>query len=204
MVNILAVVVVVLLLAALVFVCIRIYDGDDPVPTPVAAQRMIPVAQSTVPRSVVCREDPQGDRKTGETVAPFISRGEAECGRVLKLLFPRHSFQTRVRPRWLMNDFPGRRTVPKPLELDYFCEELKLALEYNGEQHRRLVPRFHGTDEHAPSRLQAQLLRDAMKARKCRERGVDLIVVWYDLELSDIERFLRQHSFVIKRMHSFF
>jgi len=201
MVSILAAFVLVPLLAALVFVCIRLFEGDDPVPLSVPMYQTIPPAPLAAPRPVVQQPELQADRKTGESAtASFTSRGEAECGRVLKSLFPRHSFQSRVRPQWMMNDFPGRRTAPRPLELDYFCEELKLAVEYNGKQHRELVPHFHGRDEHASARLHAQLLRDAMKARKCRERGVELIVVWYDLELFEIERFLREHPFVVNRL----
>lgn len=130
---------------------------------------------------------------------PNISRGEAECGRVLSLLFPGHLFQNQVRPSWLLYGYPGRRTPPRPLELDYYCPELKLAVEYHGEQHRKVVPLFHGYDEHAFMRFRGQLLRDAAKGLMCRGHGVDLIIVWYDLGLDQIEGFLSAHPFVINR-----
>jgi hypothetical protein len=197
MFNAIAFIVLVLLVAALVLVCIRIFVDSVVMP--------MTVSQSVIPLPAERRTDRDAERKTGERVAavvaaPFTSHGEAECGRILNRLFPRYSFQVRARPRWLMNDFPGRRTPPRPLELDYFCEELKLAVEYNGKQHRELVPRFHGTDEHAHSRFCAQLLRDATKKRKCREHGIDLIVVWYDVAISDIERFLTEHPLIVNRI----
>src|SRR5690348_6310742 len=62
------------------------------------------------------------------TSTGFCSKGEKECRRVLEEIYGK-SF-TKVRPKWLKNPETGRN-----LELDCYNEELKIAVEYNGEQH---------------------------------------------------------------------
>lgn len=125
-----------------------------------------------------------------------MSRGEVECARVMQLLFPSHTF-IKVRPTWLLNDYPGRKTPAQPLELDLYCERLCLAVEYNGPQHYRVTPDFH---PHGEKSLYGQTCRDRLKADKCRERGIDLIVV-NSLEVvhSDICGFLATHPGIRSR-----
>jgi len=123
----------------------------------------------------------------------FISRGEAECGRVLAELFPDHKFE-KVRPSWLMNDYPGRKFPPQPLELDFYCEELNLAVEFNGRQHYEFVPDFHKSEKHAFG----QRARDRLKLELCRRRGVDVIVVRYDVP--NIQHYLSSHPLLLKRL----
>lgn len=128
----------------------------------------------------------------------WTSKGETECARVLRVLFPSHSF-SKVRPNWLMNNYPGRRTPPRPLELDLYCPELKLAVEYNGQQHYAIVPIFHGVGEDAPRKLYAQQQKDLKKKQLCAAVGVDLIIVRFDEP--DIELFLRRHEIVRQRLY---
>ena len=71
----------------------------------------------------------------------------------------------KVRPKWLRN------TTGFPLELDGYCEELRLAFEHQGTQHYRArTGRF--ADQHAAIRK-----RDKRKRVMCRKRGVTLIEV---------------------------
>ena len=63
---------------------------------------------------------------------PRESRGETECRRVMEKLFGR-DFPNR-RPVFMMNSITG-----KPLELDCCNEDMKLAVEYNGEQHYKYI-----------------------------------------------------------------
>jgi len=129
-----------------------------------------------------------------------MSRGERECGRVLHQLFPGHVFR-KVRPDWLPNDFPGRRTKMRNLELDWYCPTLRLAVEYNGQQHSKVVKKWNS---HGLLSLQAQQARDAKKHAACVARGVTLIVVWYTVRHSHIESFLRTHPHIIalqKKLH---
>ena len=44
----------------------------------------------------------------------------------------------KIRPNWLRCSYSNR-----PLELDLYYEELKVAIEYNGKQHNEYVPYFH-------------------------------------------------------------
>lgn len=132
--------------------------------------------------------------------AQFTSRGEAECLRVMRLLFPRHQWLHKQRPRWLLYNYPGRKTPPRSLELDIYCEALGLAIEYQGAQHSYVVPFYDG---HEPIRavnlFLARRNRDVWKARVCKERRVDLICVWYTLKTKHIEAFLRSHEMVRRR-----
>lgn len=95
------------------------------------------------------------------------SKGELECAAVLCKLFPQHAF-VKVRPPWLKNPETGCN-----LELDFYCAELKLAVEYNGMQHYQFTPLFHKTVED----FEKQRQRDVLKAQLCRKAGVDLITL---------------------------
>lgn len=105
------------------------------------------------------------------------SSGESECRRVVERLtgkkFPKS------RPNFLKNTITNSN-----LELDCYCEELKLAIEYNGRQHYEYVPFFHVSKD----AFYNMRYRDDLKARLCKEHGVRLIIVPYHVE--DIESFL--------------
>lgn len=111
------------------------------------------------------------------------SRCEAETREVLEQeLFPGHRFPN-VRPAWLVNPRTGRR-----LEIDCYCEELRLGVEVNGRQHAEFVPAFHKglADFHA------QVDRDRTKRRVCAERGVLLVSVPHTVRgRAAVSRFLR-------------
>lgn len=64
------------------------------------------------------------------------------------------------------------------MELDLYNAELKLAVEYNGEQHYHLVDGMNDAGE-----LKEQRYRDRLKRKLCRERGINLIVVKYDVDI---------------------
>jgi hypothetical protein len=88
----------------------------------------------------------------------------------------------KTRPGWLINH-TGRH-----LELDGYCEELKIAFEHQGEQH--YIPhRFSSsqTKKQMLENLTDQKLRDVCKAKLCQQHGVCLIVISY---LVNIEEFL--------------
>ncbi len=72
-----------------------------------------------------------------------------------------------IKAKWLM----GNKN--RPLELDGYCEELKLAFEYNGRQHYELVSAFKMAEED----LLYTQERDAIKVKKCKDEGVTLVVI---------------------------
>lgn len=82
----------------------------------------------------------------------------------------------KARPSWLLN------SRGKKMELDGYCEELKLAFEYQGVQHYSHNAFFHreGKD------LEQRKLDDDLKARLCQEHGINLIVIPYILPLSEV------------------
>ena len=55
-------------------------------------------------------------------------------------LFTDNIFIKQHRPDWL------KYTTGCNLELDYYCEELKLAFEYNGIQHYKYSSKFHNNN----------------------------------------------------------
>lgn len=108
------------------------------------------------------------------------SKGEKECRRILEvhynLPFPK------VRPDFLRNPVTGQN-----LEIDCFNKQLGLGVEFSGRQHFEFIPYFHTSRKY----FQKQLQRDETKARLCRENGVKLIVVPWNVK--NIEEFLKPH-----------
>ena len=115
----------------------------------------------------------------------FESKGEKECRRVIEkytgMSFPKQ------RPNFLRNNISGSN-----LELDCFNDHLKIAVEYNGEQHYKYTPYFHSSKE-AFYNLK---YKDDIKKRLCRENGIHLIVVPYTVSFSDIE------NYVVGKLHN--
>ena len=72
------------------------------------------------------------------------------------------------------------------LELDCYDPGLKLAVEYNGQQHYKYLPYFHKNKESFLN----QKYRDNMKKQMCKEKGVCLIEVPFSVKLNDIEQYL--------------
>lgn len=108
-----------------------------------------------------------------------VSRGEIECKRAIERLTGRQF--TKARPDFLRNPITNSN-----LELDCYNEELRLAVEYNGEQHYRYVPYFHKTKD-AFYNLK---YRDDIKSKLCVENDVRLIIVPYTVADTDIESFI--------------
>lgn len=109
------------------------------------------------------------------------SKGEKECKRVLEKLFNKPF--NKVRPDFLKNQVTGNTNN---LELDCYNEELKIGLEYNGRQHYEFIPYFHRNKE----TFYNQKYRDELKRIKCRDNGIILIEVPYNIKIHEIERYI--------------
>ena len=72
------------------------------------------------------------------------------------------------RPNWIVNPKTNRK-----LELDGYCEKLKLAVEYQGIQHEEIVAKFGMTQED----LVYGKYKDQIKREACKANGVLLIEV---------------------------
>jgi hypothetical protein len=99
-----------------------------------------------------------------------IWRNENECIAIIEE-FTGNKF-TKIRPKFL-----------KGLELDGYNDELKIAIEYNGEQHYKIVDYFHRNGIYD---LLKQVENDKLKKERCEENGIYLIVVPYYIEDKEI------------------
>lgn len=116
---------------------------------------------------------------------PYCSRylNERICRGVVETLFQKEF--PRKRPEWL------KRPQGRKMELDGYCESLQLAFEYNGEQHYSEIKHFHGR---GGKRLDQQQRDDLLKAKLCREYGVQLFTIPYTCKPEDIADLIRAES----------
>jgi hypothetical protein len=84
-------------------------------------------------------------------------------------------------PKWL------RGTEGKNLELDGYCEELKLAFEYQGEQHSKSIPHFNKTFS-----LEKIKGHDKFKMQKCKSKGILLIQVPYHTDYKKLGEWIEK------------
>jgi hypothetical protein len=112
----------------------------------------------------------------------FISRGERICCQTMERIYG-IPFVT-VRPAWLVNPETGAR-----LELDCYNDELKIAVEYNGEQHYKWPNFINQTYEQFIN----QVRRDSFKMDLCDRNNVYLIVVPYNVPHDMIPSFIMSH-----------
>jgi hypothetical protein len=90
------------------------------------------------------------------------------CYQVLEVLFPLYRFRRNVRDLlWLGTGIKGG-----PLELDVWCDELKLALEFNGFLHDGPVGAYGG-DAHFEKIKE----HDERKLLACSTEPANLLVV---------------------------
>ena len=100
----------------------------------------------------------------------------------LSRMFPGKHFE-KVRPAWLRNPRTGR-----PCELDFFNEELKLAVEVQGMQHYVYPNSWHKSRED----WEEQVFRDQLKQDVCKRAGIVLVHVPFTVLQKDVEDFIRQ------------
>ncbi len=89
------------------------------------------------------------------------SLGERELGERLRTLFPNLVLYTQL------------PCVGTRLRLDFYINDLKLAFEFDGEQHENYVPHFHGTKR----KFQMAKQRDREKEQWCDVNQIRLIRV---------------------------
>ena len=85
---------------------------------------------------------------------------------------------------WLIDN-----TNNNHLELDGYNDELKVAFEYQGEQHYILT----FLNQHNNENLENTKRKDKLKLKLCHENGVKLIVVPYWYPHTSVEQFLREY-----------
>jgi very-short-patch-repair endonuclease len=84
--------------------------------------------------------------------------------------------------------------------VDYYIEEEKIAIEYDGEQHYRPIIGLYGckTLREAEVNLKQIQRRDKRKEQLCRENGWRLIRIRYDesLTIQQVRQKIRKESFI--------
>jgi hypothetical protein len=123
----------------------------------------------------------------------FVSKGEQICRETMEKIYGVPFINTR--PKWLKNP-----TTNRNLELDCYNDKLKLAVEYNGIQHYK----WCSFAKQSYSDFREQIRRDRIKVDLCEQHGVYLIVVPYNVTLSQIPTYIMYHlpEIVRKRLTS--
>lgn len=110
-----------------------------------------------------------------------LSKAEAMIAQALKRIFPGASFE-KVRPSFLLNPRSNRK-----LELDLFCESLKLGIERSGLQHFVFPNGLHANR----AVFEALQERDKLKVELCRKAGITLVHVPFTVSAKETESYLR-------------
>ena len=92
----------------------------------------------------------------------------------------------KAKPSWLINPKTGRH-----LELDCYNNDLKLAVEVNGEQHYVYPNTFHKSYEE----FESQQERDKIKKKKCEEYGIFLLEIPYTIPKSEIREYIKTKTY---------
>jgi hypothetical protein len=82
----------------------------------------------------------------------------------------------------------GLFIINKKLEIDCYCDELKIGIEQQGAQHYRYIPHFH---RNGPIDFEKQKERDQIKRDECPKLGIRLIEVPYSLKRIEKENYIR-------------
>lgn len=92
--------------------------------------------------------------------------GEAIMQEYLSMLIDSDQFTDNARPGFLINPITNER-----LELDRFYPPAEVAFEFHGAQHDR------ATGKYSQAQVEAQRLRDLIKAGICVYQGIRLVIV---------------------------
>jgi len=115
-----------------------------------------------------------------------------------RLIFEHYFRQSRLkfprtRPSFLRNPKTGRN-----LELDGYNESVinarghrGLAFEYNGSQHYHHQPKYHKSQKEFDDICE----RDELKKELCRKRGVNLIVIKYDVPRDKLRGYIERRLY---------
>ncbi|KKM68898.1 hypothetical protein LCGC14_1456220 [marine sediment metagenome] len=101
----------------------------------------------------------------------------------LSVYFGGYIIRENIRPEWLRYSNGNR------LELDFYLEDLDIAIEVQGSQHYIYTPHFHDSYKD----FKRQQKRDIEKKTLCKAYGVTLIEIGGETEIIEMIRFVRQY-----------
>jgi hypothetical protein len=107
---------------------------------------------------------------------------EGHIRRILENLFEYRFIS--IRPEWLLNPKTNRR-----LEIDCYCRELNLAVEFQGEQHYKYIPYFHRTHQV----FLDQQARDGLKRTMLKLKGINYLEIPFTVSDGQLEAYILQH-----------
>lgn len=149
---------------------------DDPKTTEEQEITRLPVVLSLTREEAREHDTIREQQKQGQ------SAGERECIKVFRELYGSDVIVQTRKCDWLINPMTGRA-----LELDVFSPGAMVACEYDGAQHRKVVPRFH---PHGVKSLEYQQWKDRYKDAACKHRGVHLIRVPDTIHIKEIRQYI--------------
>ena len=107
----------------------------------------------------------------------------------LSIFFGGYTIRENMRPKWMPTDNGGR------LELDFFIEELKCAVEVQGIQHYEYSEFFHGDY----GSFLDQQKRDQLKRDRCAARGIKLYEIFDEQGLYEAIERIQDANGLVKR-----
>ncbi len=103
--------------------------------------------------------------------------GEKICRKFFEAIFNANFPKTK--PKWLLSN------RGYGMELDGYSRKLKLAFEFQGEQHNKNARMFHKRRS-----LKQQIEDDATKRKLCKSKGVTLIEIPYVVEYKCLKQYI--------------
>ena len=120
------------------------------------------------------------------------SKLQRRTSELLSIFLGDCTIRENYRPSWLVTDNGGY------LELDFYVEEIKAAIEVQGRQHAVFVPIFH-KDYNDFKNAQS---RDKIKRERCQQRRIDLFEVWSEKEAYRVVETLHFFAFQKRKIES--
>lgn len=115
------------------------------------------------------------------------NKNEGRCRLMLEILTGEEFVSTRSLP-WLINPITNRN-----LELDCYCDKLKIAVEVNGDQHYK-------KDAYYSRDLEYQVYKDRVKEILCYQNGVTLIIIPYTIPATSLCSYIVSKLELIRRL----
>lgn len=107
------------------------------------------------------------------------NKSENLCRKIFEDIFGK-GFPS-IRPDFLKNPTTGHN-----LELDGYCESLKLGFEYDGVQHAKFEKHFHKSTKD----FVYQVAKDDFKTQKCKMLGIDLIRIPHYIHPNELKDYI--------------
>ena len=111
------------------------------------------------------------------------SKLQRQVSNQLSVYFGGYNIRENIRPEWLTHSNGSR------LELDFYLEDLDIAIEVQGQQHYVYTPYFHASYND----FKKQQQRDIAKRTLCQSYGITLIEIDSETKIIEMVRFIRQY-----------